>query len=135
MSNSKHSLGKFMVGLGVGAGLGILFAPDKGCETRKKLKEKLDCLYEKVKSIDVKEVKDELTLKLDNIKKELEDLDKEKALKLAKKKAEDIKEQIEDLAVAAKKKAEPVVSKAVDELREQAIKVTKEVLKRLEKED
>ena len=38
MSNSKTALG-FVAGAAVGAILGILFAPDKGTETRRKLSE------------------------------------------------------------------------------------------------
>ena len=39
MSNKKSGMGKFLAGLGIGAGLGILFAPKSGEETRKELKE------------------------------------------------------------------------------------------------
>jgi len=38
MSNSKTALG-FLAGAAVGSILGILFAPDKGTETRRKLSE------------------------------------------------------------------------------------------------
>ena len=34
---SKNGWGKFILGLGIGAGLGILFAPKKGSETRQEL--------------------------------------------------------------------------------------------------
>jgi gas vesicle protein len=39
MDNSKLLLG-FLVGAAVGGALGILFAPDKGTETRRKIMEK-----------------------------------------------------------------------------------------------
>ena len=39
MSNGKVILG-VLAGVAVGAILGILFAPDKGCETRKKIAKK-----------------------------------------------------------------------------------------------
>ena len=41
MSKKKSGLGKFLVGAGIGAGLGILFAPKSGSETRKELKQKI----------------------------------------------------------------------------------------------
>ena len=45
---SKKGLGKFVAGAAVGAGLGILFAPKKGTEIRKELKEKIDDLLDKL---------------------------------------------------------------------------------------
>ena len=49
-------LGKFFAGLGVGVGLGMLFAPKKGSELRKDLKIKLDELLEKTKELDDNDV-------------------------------------------------------------------------------
>ncbi len=129
---SKKGLGKLIAGLGLGAALGVLFAPEKGEDTRKKLMEKIDDLVKKAKEIDVDEVKVEVEAKIESIKEELLDLDKEKAKKIAQKKAEDIKEKIEDLAKLAKEKATPVVQDSVEELRKYAIKATKAVLKKLE---
>ena len=130
---SKKGLGKFLVGAGVGATLGILLAPKKGSDTRKILMEKFDDLVKKVKEIDVEEVKEEFENKIEDIKKDLADLDKEKVLEIAKDKSDKIAKKINDLAKSAKKKAEPVVESAIEELRLSAVKVTKEVLDKLEK--
>lgn len=128
----KRGLGKFLLGAGVGATLGVLFAPKKGSETRKELKQKMDELIEKVKNVDAKEVKENIEAKIFEIKTELENLDKEKVLKIAKKKANDIKNMAEELVNYAIEKGTPVLEEAAVAVREKAIAVTREVLKKLE---
>lgn len=128
-------LGKFLVGAAIGAGLGILFAPKKGSETRAELKEKLDELANKVKGIDVKEVKESIEAKIEEIKLELSLLDKEKVLKIAKEKGNAIKQKSEELVELAIAKGTPVLQKAAEEVRIKAIAVVKEVLNKLEKKE
>ena len=135
MSKKKNGLLRFAAGLGVGVGLGMLFAPKKGEELRKDLKIKLDELFNRVKEIDVKEVSDEFLDKIENLKKELEELDKEKVLEIAKKKGEELKDKALELVELAKKKGTPVLEKAANEVREKAILVTKDVLKKLENKE
>ncbi len=129
---SKKGYGKLLFGLGVGAGLGLLFAPKTGIEIRKDLKKKLDELYAKVKDIDKEEVKKTIVKKIDDIKKELSDLDKEKVTQIAKKQATNIQKKAEDLYKYAVEKGTPILQNAVDEVRNQAIKLTKEITKKLE---
>lgn len=131
----KNGVGNFILGALVGAGLGVLFAPKSGSETRQELKEKMTDFMKKVKEMDVEEVKENFTNKIEEIKAELEDLDKEKALKIAKEKGNQIKEKCEDLVELAKKKGTPILEKAAEEIREKTIQTIKEVLNKLEKSD
>ena len=127
MSKKGNGVGKFIGGLALGAGLGLLFAPDKGENTRKLLAKKIEDFAKKVKDIDVEEVKDELLYKVETLQAELANLDKETAKEKALKEANRIKEKAEDIYKYAIEKGTPVVEKAADEVRKQALKVVKEV--------
>ena len=130
--SKKSGLGKFVLGAAVGTGLGILFAPKKGSETREDLKREFKKLLEQVKSIDVDDVRESFEKKIQELEKEIEDLDKEKVLKIAKKKGEQIKEKAEDLVNLAVEKGTPVLENAANDVRQKAIDVTKDVLEKLE---
>lgn len=130
--SKKSGMGKFVAGAAIGAGLGVLFAPKKGSETRRELKAKIDELVANIKDIDMGEVKAEFEDKIDEIQRELKDLDKEKVMKIAKKKASDLKKKAEDLVDLAIEKGTPVLRDAAEEVRLKTIDVTKEVLKKLE---
>lgn len=131
----KGNTKTLLAGLAVGAGLGVLFAPKKGSETRKELKTKMDDLLDKVKNMDKVEVKENIEKKIADLKKDLEDLDKEKALKIAKEKSKEIQKKAEDLVEYAVEKGTPVLEKAASSVREKAIVATKEVLKKLEEQE
>ena len=123
----KGGFGKFVGGLAIGAGLGLLFAPDNGKNTRRVLKKKVDELLDKLREVDLDEVKDELLFKAETLQAELASLDKEKAKDLALEQAQKIKEKAEELYKYAIEKSTPVVEKAADEVRKQALKVVKEI--------
>lgn len=130
---SKRGWGKFVVGAGIGAGLGLLFAPKTGKETRKELKAKIDDLVAKAKELDMDDVTSQVEAKIKEIKEDIKDLDKEKVLKFAKEKGEVIKEKANELVELAKEKGTPIVESAADEVREKALAVAKDVVTRLEK--
>ena len=130
-SEKKHSgLGKFLAGAAIGVGLGVLFAPKKGSETRAELKAKLNELYDKAK-----EEKKYIENKIDDIKKSLDDLDKEKVLAYAKEKAKIIEQKTEELVKYVIEKGTPVMEKTAAAIKEKASIVTKDVLQRLEKKE
>ena len=129
MSERKSSgFGKFLAGAAIGVGLGVLFAPKAGAETRKELKEKMDELVKKVKELDVQEVKDNFLKKIEELKEELADLDKEKVISIARERAEVIKNKVEELIEMAKDAGKPVIEDAANAVKKELAKVTKNVL-------
>jgi len=131
--SKKFGLGNFIAGAAIGAGLGILFAPKTGAETRKQLKAKLDELIDQAKKIDIEAVKKEFNRKVEDIKMDLVDLDKEKAIEIAKEKGLQLKAKAEELVELAKEKGTPVLKKTANEVLENVIKVSKETQKKLSK--
>ena len=131
----SKNLGKLLAGVGIGVGIGLLFAPEKGKDTREKLKKKLNDMCVKLKNVDVEEVKESIENQINDIKKELEDLDKEKALKIAKQKGKAIVKKSEELYKLALEKGTPVLERAADEIRLTAIDVLNSITKKLEKKN
>jgi len=132
---AKRGWGKFIIGAGLGAGLGVLFAPKKGSETRKELRDKVDELLAKAKELDINDVSEAVEGKIKELKEDIKDLDKEKVLKIAKEKGEVVKEKATELVSLAKEKGTPVLRDAALEVKEKAISVAKEVIERLEKKE
>lgn len=128
----KKTVAALLGGAAVGAGLGILFAPKKGEETRAELKAKMDELVNKARDIDMDDVKEYVVTKTDEIEASLKDLDKEKVLEIAKKKSKEIQKSAKDLVNYVKDKGEPVLIDAANAVREKAIETTKAVLEKLE---
>lgn len=133
--SKKSGLGKFLLGAGIGAGLAMLFTKNNGKENREQLKKKIDELIVKVKNVEVQEVKETVENKVQEIMNDIKDLDKEKVLKIAKKKAAEIKNKSEDLVEYVIEKGTPVLEKSACLVKEKAIVVTKEILKKLEQEE
>ena len=129
----KKTVAALLGGAAIGAGLGILFAPKSGKETRADLKVKIDDLIAKAKETDLDDVKEYVVQKSEEIEAALKDLDKEKVFKIAEKKAQEIQKSAKELVDYVKKQGEPVLQDAANAVREKAIDVTKSILKKLEK--
>ena len=77
--NSKVLVG-LLVGLAAGAALGLLFAPEKGSDTRDKLSESLKDLGDSIKDKAADEINNLTSLKdkvVDSIKSKLRDAEEE----------------------------------------------------------
>ncbi len=132
MSKEKKRKSKFLIGALIGAGLGVLFAPAKGSDTRKVLKRKLDELMEQVKKIDLDEIKDVFDAKIEEIQDQLEELDQEKVVKMAKEKAKQLKAKSEELFKLAKEKGTPILEQAAKDVLEKVVEASQEVISKLE---
>lgn len=106
-------IGKFIAGAAVGAGLGLLFAPKSGSETRKELKEKGDKLVDDIKNIN----KEDIKKKIAELKEDLANLDKETAIEMVKEKASEIIDKADQLIKEAKEKSKPAIEKAAKEIK------------------
>ena len=126
------SKGKFLTGVAVGAALGILNKTKKGSETRADLKELFDELMNKLKDIDIEDVKEAIANKIADIKQSISELDKEKILEIAKEKGALLKEKCEDLIAFAREKGIPAVEKTAKELKIKANEVTRTVVAKIQ---
>lgn len=80
MNDNSKVFVALLVGLAAGAALGVLFAPDKGNETRDKLAESLKNLGESIKETATSEIENLMNFKdkvVDNIKSKISSAEEE----------------------------------------------------------
>ncbi len=133
--SKKSGFGKLVAGIGIGVGLGMLFAPQSGEQTRKDLKKKMNELIEQLKEIDYNEVKDNIIDKIKDLQAELADLNKEKVLAIAEVKAEEIKKKAEEIYKAAVKQGKPIIEKTAKEVKIKTVEVLKSIITKLEEDE
>ena len=131
----SKGLRKFLLGTGIGVGIGMLLTKNTGKENRAQLKLKIDDLINKAKGIDSKEILENIKSKVENIKTGLSELDKEKTIDIAKTKSEEIKVRLEDLVKYTIEKGTPVLEKSASVVKEKTILVMKQIIDKLEQEE
>ena len=129
---SKKKWENFLCGLAIGTGIGILFAPKSGKETRKELKESLDNLIASIKNLDKEDIKDILILKINDIKTSLEELDKETVLENAKNLVNKIKIKLGELKILIVNNTTPYVEACNEKFRANTIKLLNKTITRFE---
>lgn len=128
----KRSVSNLLLGVAIGASLGLLFAPKKGKEIRIELKEKMLDLVSRAKELSISDISVMVEDKITEIRQDLNELDKEKVLSIAKEKSEEIKDKCQDLVDLAIEKGTPVLKNAAVEVRDKAVDVMKEMITKLE---
>jgi len=128
----KRSFSNLVLGVAIGASLGLLFAPKKGKETRRELKDKMLDLINDAKELSISDISGIVENKITDIRHDLNDLDKEKVLSIAKEKSEMIKGKCQELVNFAIDKGTPVLKDAAVDVRDKTIDVMKDIIKKLE---
>lgn len=128
----NNGLKKFALGAAIGVGLGMLFAPKKGSELRRDLKNKLDDLVDKARNITKDDVKNAIEDRVKDIQTAIDDLSAEKVLKTAKSKAKSLEEKVYELSKFVAEKSVPALDKSIKVIQKRTDDVVDEVLKKLE---
>lgn len=126
--------GNFLLGAGVGLGLGLLFAPKSGKETRDDLAKLIDTLIDKAKDIDVEEVKNAIIVKTRELETTLKELDKETAKQLIIDKSNEVKIKAQELVELAKEKGTPIVEKTAKQVKTKTAELLKTAADKLEED-
>lgn len=120
-------------GIVLGGTLGVLFAPRKGSETRKKIKLTFVNLKNKVSKIEEEDIKYYIEKKLNEIDDDIEVLEGTLEFKKAKKQAKKVIKKINKLIDYTTKKGYDEFEDLITDLKEKASEISEEILTNLEK--
>ena len=132
---SQNKFGRFLSGVLVGIGLGILVAPDKGENTRLELRKSFDKLIITIKDIDIESTKAALINKLAEIESDLTDLDTAKKTDIVKEKTELINQKCDELISVANNTDANMLNDAIKEVKKNTTKLASTVLNSLEESE
>lgn len=96
-------LGKFIMGLGIGAVAGLLLAPKKGSELREDIKNETLKAYDNVKSLTKEDVEAMLGQTIESVKKTVDEFDMDVFKQTTKEKLTELQEKLEEFAGKVKK--------------------------------
>lgn len=95
-------LGKFILGLGIGAAAGLLFAPKKGSELREDIKRESLKAYDNVKNMTKEDVEAMLGQTIETVKKTVDEFDVDTFKASTKTKLADLEAKLEEFASKVK---------------------------------
>lgn len=122
----------FILGAALGVGAGLLFAPYRGVTMRKKVLSKLNDVTDYVKNMNSETLRSDCLGILNNIKGYLEELDSAKLKSDAILVGNKLKKEVNKLTGKVKEVSEPVVAKAIEDLRYNTVVLLKKTVEKLE---
>ena len=114
-------LGKFILGLGIGAVAGLLLAPKKGSELREDIKNESLKVYENVKNMSKEDIESALGQTIESVKQSVDEFDIDEFKDTAKTKLNELETKLEEFAVKVKE------SEKYTQVRDGVIEVTGKV--------
>lgn len=95
-------LGKFFVGLGIGAVAGLLFAPKKGSELREDIKRESQKAYDQLKNMTKEDVEAMLGQTIETVKKTVDEFDADQFKETTRTKLSELEGKLEEFAAKVK---------------------------------
>ncbi len=129
---SRNGFGKFLMGLGVGACIGMLATSKTGEENRKIVKDTCEDLKNRAKDVDLEEIKNGLVKQYNKFISEIQDMDADDLRELANTKLAELEIKADKLIQEAKDKSMPVIEKETKELKKKVVKTLNEIADKID---